>query len=293
MEVGESTPFDAVIPFHPKDTAVLSYCVASLRRYVTGLRNIYVISKDDPEEDDIIWIPESTFPFTLSDVAAVIKSTNQREGWYLQQLLKFYAFRVITGVLPHVLIFDSDCVVCRPIRFISPEGRIYLDWNPKQEHLEYFRHAEAVMGDLFVLVDPEKSGITDHMMVYKPHLEELLQRMEARSPNNKAAWQILLEAVDSSQYNKSGMSEYEIYFNYVLTWFPEEYAFRQLERGAGTSFRAFTEGSAMSDIIAFHAWGVDKHKNEIEISRMGVRASGGTDSELPGSSCSSDLPAQK
>ena len=87
--------------------------------------------------------------------------------------------------------------------------------------------------------------------------------MEARAPNNKAAWQILLEAVDPSQYNKSGMSEYEIYFNFVLKWFPEKYSFRQLQRGAGTSFRAFTEGSAVSDIIVFHAWGVDKHKNEL------------------------------
>lgn len=293
MPADESRAFDAVIPFHPKDTAVLSYCVASLRRYVAGLRNIYVISKDDPEEDDIIWIPESAFPFTLSDVAAVIKSSNQREGWYLQQLLKFYAFRVIPGILPHTLLFDSDCVVCRPIRFFSPEGKIFLDWNPGQEHLAYFRHAEAVMGDLFVLADPDKSGITDHMMVYQPHLEGLLNKIEVRAASNKSAWQILLEAVEPAEYNKSGMSEYEIYFNYVLTWFPEEYAFRQLERGAGTSFRAFTEGSAISDIIAFHAWGIDKHKNEIEMSRMGVTASGGTDSELPGPPDSSDRPAQK
>lgn len=274
MSVVESPPFDAVIPFHPKDAEVLSYCVAGLRRYAKGLRNIYVVSKEQPDEDDILWIPESLFPFTKADVAEIIQSTNGREGWYFQQLLKLYAFEVITDILPHALLFDSDCVVCKPISFFSAEGKILLDFSETVKHAPYFTHARAVMGDLFHEVYPERSGIADHMMVHRPVMQGLLYKID----RSGQAWRILLEAVEPAERNFSGMSEYEIYFNYALTWFAEEYALRQLVRGAGTSFRALTEGSAKADIIAIHAWCVELHKTQIESSRIGGAVGDGTGS---------------
>jgi len=292
MPPSDSIDFDAVIPFHPKDSDVLPYCVFGLRKNVRGLRNIYVVSKDDPDEDDIIWIPESIFPFTIQEVATILQSTNGREGWYFQQLLKLYAFRVIPGILPHVLLFDSDCVVCRPISFFSPEGKIFIDWSEKQNHEAYFTHARTIMGDLFHQPDPEKSGITDHMMVYQEIMEELLCKIEHRA-NCRDAWQIWLEAVDPAQRNFSGRSEYEIYYTYVLTWFWEKYTPRQLTRGAGTSFGALTEASACTDIIAFHAWAVDLHRSQIGPSRIGGVASGEMGSEIPGPPGLSDPQALK
>jgi Family of unknown function (DUF6492) len=263
MASSDPIPFDAVVPFHPKDGNVLPYCVISLRRYTTGLRNIYIISKDDPEEDDTIWIPESSFPFTIADVQAIIQSTNGRAGWYIQQLLKLYAFRVIPGILPHALLFDADCVICRPVSFFRG-GKILLDWSEKQGHEAYFTHARAIMGDLFQQPDPEKSGITDHMMVHQPVMEGLLQKIESRG--NDEAWRLFLKAVNPAQRDYSGMSEYEIYYNYALTWFWEDYETRQLTRGMGTSFRALTEG-VDADIIAFHKWLVNLHETQIESSR--------------------------
>ena len=251
---------------------MLSYCFMGLRRYTTGLRNIYVVSKDDPEEDNITWIPESSFPFSIADVQAIIQSTNGREGWYFQQLLKLYAFRVIPGILPHALLFDADCVICRPISFFR-EGKILLDWSEKQGHEAYFTHARAIMGDLFQQPDPEKSGITDHMMVHQPVMEGLLQKIESRGfaktncMEDYQAWRVFLKAVDPAQRDFSGMSEYEIYYNYALTWFWEDYETRQLERGMGTSFRALTEGSAQADIIAFHKWLVNLHETQIGSSK--------------------------
>jgi hypothetical protein len=232
------------------------------------------VSKEQPDEDDILWIPESLFPFTKTDVAALVQSTNGREGWYFQQLLKLYAFEVITDILPHVLLFDSDCVVCKPISFFDAEGRILLDFSDTVKHAPYFTHARAVMGDLFRDVYPERSGIADHMMVHRPVMQSLLYKID----RSGKAWRILLEAVEPAQRNFSGMSEYEIYFNYALMWFAEEYALRQLVRGAGSSFRALTEGSGEADIIAIHAWCVELHKTQIESSRIGVAVGGETGS---------------
>jgi hypothetical protein len=59
------------------------------------------------------------------------------------------------------------------------------------------------------------------------------------------------------------MSEYEIYYNYALTWFAEQHGLRQLKRGMGTSFRALTEGSGDAHIIAIHNWLVNLYKSQI------------------------------
>jgi len=274
MSVVESPPFDAVIPFHPKDADLLSYCILSLRRYAKGLRHIYVVSKEQPDEDDILWIPETLFPFTMADIAAIIQSTNGREGWYFQQLIKLYAFDVIADILPHALLFDSDCVMCRPISFFSPEGKILFDWSEGEKHAPYFTHARSVMGKLFREAYPMRSGIVDHMMVHRPVMQDLLNQIG----RGGQAWRILLEAVEPGQRNLSGMSEYEIYFNYALIWFPEEYCMRKLLHGTGSSFRALTEGSAHDDLITIHAWLVDLHKSQIESSRTGGVIEDGTGS---------------
>ena len=268
MLMDESTAFDAVIPFHSKDAAILPYCIMSLRNYAVGLQTIYVISKDDPEED-CVWIPEESFSFSIESVSEVIHSTNGRQGWYYQQLLKLYVFRDIPGIRSHVLWFDSDLVLCRPIRFFQ-DGKTLLDWSEPQGHAAYFEHGEKVLGDSFCQMTPDKCGIADHMMVSRPILEAMLMKIETRA--EKPAWIALLEAVDPKDWDFSGMSEYELYYNHALMWYAESHALRHLEKGRGTSFRALTEGSQSADMIAFHAWLTTLHNSQIESSRTGVTA---------------------
>jgi hypothetical protein len=225
------------------------------------------VSAEEPENlDDAIWISEAVFPFSKADIGSIIRSTNGREGWYYQQLLKLYVFRQIPDVLPQVLLFDSDLVICRPIEFISADEKVLFSWSPPQGHEPYFTHAKAVLGHQFIHVHPEKCGITDHMMVTRPILEELLQKIEVMH-GGRPAWRTLLEAVAPADWNFSGMSEYEIYFNYALAWHSDKHALRHLKVGKGTSFRALTEGSQTADMIAFHAWLAILHNSEIETAR--------------------------
>jgi hypothetical protein len=265
MAASEHPPFDAVIPFHSKDSDIIPYCVFGLRKNMKGLRNIYIVSAEEPEDlDDVVWVPESRFPFTKADVAAIIKSTNRREGWYLQQLLKLYVFRVIEGIHDHVLIFDADCVPCRPIEFFKA-GKILLDWTTEIIYEPYFAHATRVLRG-FHRVNPTISGIRDHMLFRRDILEGMLHKIEIYN-DCKEAWKVLLEAVEPGEYDKSGMSEYEMYYNYALTWWAEDHERRQLKRGCGSSIRALTEGSDSADFIVFHTWIMDEHKNDIESSK--------------------------
>ena len=96
MDTENPIQFDAVVPYHDKDALILPYCLEGLRKNTRGLRKIYIVSKEEPEDvEDFTWIPESSFPFSFKDIAKFIHSTNNRHGWYYQQLLKFYAFKVI------------------------------------------------------------------------------------------------------------------------------------------------------------------------------------------------------
>ena len=114
--------YDAVIPFHKKDALILPYCVAGLKQNAEGLGNIYIISAENPEEEDCEWIPESAFPFTKEDICSYIPKP-ERTGWYLQQLLKLSAFSVIKTDKPYILIFDSDCVMKKPVSFFQASFR--------------------------------------------------------------------------------------------------------------------------------------------------------------------------
>lgn len=245
--------FDAVIPYHPKDSDVLPYCILGLRRYAVGLRNIYVVSKEDPEED-CIWVAESEFPFDMS-----IITCKERQGWYLQQLIKMYAFRCIK-TLDHILLYDSDCVMCKPVSFFK-DGKILLDWaeNP---HEPYFVHAKYVLPD-FKQHDPSVSGICDHIMTRRDIMESLLQKIKAY--RGKEAWRTLLEAVHPMEHKYSGMSEYELYYNYALINYPEVHAQRRINRKWLTSMRELQTTTV--EIGVLHSWFI--YKKETESSRTG------------------------
>jgi len=154
--------------------------------------------------------------------------------------------------------------MCRPVSFFKDE-QILLDWADDTPHSPYFVHAKYVLPD-FKQHDPSISGVCDHIMTRRDIMESLLQKIEGYS--KKAAWQALLEAVHPMEYSKSGMSEYELYYNYALTYYPNEHRLRRLERVFGVSICALKE-SQTSDIISFHAWAVDLNKKRIELSRTG------------------------
>ena len=268
MAMNELTPFDAVIPVHPKDESTLHYCLLGLRANTKGLQNIYLVSKDEPEDcEGCIWVPESSFPFSVTDISG------GRAGWYVQQLVKLYAFRVIGGILPHVLLLDADTVICRPVEFFD-QGKICLDWC-ETIYPPYFAHGFAVLGHTFVY-DPTKSGIADHMMVHHPVMENLLQTIEQRL--EKPAWKALLEAVVERE--GSGMSEYELYFNYALTWYADNYVLRRLVRKWGASLGELQRDSATNDMISFHSWYSLEHssRNQTESAKTAVTEEGETGS---------------
>lgn len=252
------TPYDVIIPYHEKDSDILPYCIDGLRKHITGFRNIYIISKECPDiDDDIIWIAESAFPFTVEDVGIHIKSTNAREGWYYQQLLKLYAHRVIPGLLPHHMILDSDNVFIRSVEFFKGDT-ILLDYGGLYVP-EYFEHMKKLLPKDFETTSKE-SGVTDCIIFMTSILDDLFKRIEIH--HGCPVWEAFLKCVEPETYNKSGMSEYEIYFQFVLAQYPGAYELRQIKRSWGVNLNELKRTDV--DVIAFHDWFRDWQTGKIK-----------------------------
>ena len=115
-------PIDVVITVGPNDIDILPEQIKYTRKNVMNCRNIYLISYDPTIcIPDCITIDEKIFPFSKETVEQVL-GKNSRNGWYLQQLLKFYAAEVVPDILDRFVCIDSDTFFVRPIEFVNPHN---------------------------------------------------------------------------------------------------------------------------------------------------------------------------
>ena len=70
-----------------------------------------------------------------------------------------------------------------------------------------------------------KSGITHHMIFQREIMLDLFNKVEEY--HGEEFWKVFLTLVDIEQ--KSGASEYEIYFNFIQTYYPNKIKVRKLK----------------------------------------------------------------
>ena len=216
-------PIDVVIPCIKKDQRTLDLVIAGIKANVFNIRNVYLVA---PERLSInaTWVSESTFPFTQKDIAMQIfdndevkaneymMSKDSRTGWIYQQLLKFYAPFVIPGISQNVLILDADTVFLRPVKFQAQSGAALF--NPSPEYYPpYFEHAQKVIPG-FRKIFGQYSGVSHHMLFQRCVLEDLFQTI--RNTHNVEPWIALVKNIGKKDLFGSGLSEYEIYFNFLF-----------------------------------------------------------------------------
>jgi hypothetical protein len=228
---------DVVMPTVIKDIDTLLLAINGCLNYVTGLRNVYIICKKEIcaelakeilikfEKNSVKFIDENIFPFTLDDVAK-LHTKNNRNGWYYQQLLKLYAYKVIDGISDNVLIVDSDTVFLKKTNFI--DNGIALYCTGKEYNVPYFTHMHKLHPSLCKMYPEnlELSGICHHMLFQKYVLDELFELVEKY--HKCSFWEAFLKCVNKNAYLGSGASEYEIYFNYVLSMHGDKAKIRNL-----------------------------------------------------------------
>lgn len=204
-------PIDVVIPFHPKDRLMLPLCVAGVKKNLQAIRNVYIVCEDDPKISETLWIAETLLPFSKSDITEQLDEQFQwRTGWYLQQLCKIYAGKVISNLSENYLVIDSDSIFLKPVQLLNEFGAPTLNTNTHQgQNPNYFAHMEKLNPKL-QKAHP-KSGISHFMLMKQQIWLEIIALVE--SYHHQIFWKVFLKHIQ----HHSGASEYEIYFHYIIS----------------------------------------------------------------------------
>ena len=220
--------YDIVIPVGPKDVDIFLKQVEYTKRNCIGHRSIYVVAASSVEAlvanvPNITFINEEIFPFKLHLLHTYAGSTeSKRNGWYFQQLVKLYAGS-IPGILDCWLVVDTDTFFLKPVEFI--ENNICLYATGIEHHHPYFTHMATLIPGL-TQVKP-MSGICHHMIFEQKWVKEIMNITEQQW--NLPFWQAFISAIDKDEYPTSGASEYELYFNYMLTYHSDSIRIRPLQ----------------------------------------------------------------
>jgi Family of unknown function (DUF6492) len=159
---------------------------------------------------------------TLADLRQLsLPGFPQGAGWYFQQLAKL-AFCFREPDRHHYLIWDADTIPLRPMEFFDNAGRMIFT-TATEEHQPYFDTYRKLLRE-----DPRRefSFISQHMIVQKSILREMLGKIESNFPGEDSwAWKIMrnLEGTGTNLF-----SEYEMLGHYVKNHYPSSATYRGL-----------------------------------------------------------------
>ena len=256
--------FDIVIPVGPKDFNLQSLQLEYTRKNIIGYRNIYIIldlniikklNKEsikarfpNGKEENIIYIDENIFPFNKQTISLYHKKYNKdRNGWYLQQLIKLYSGIFIPGILEKYLVIDTDTFFLKPTSFIN-NGKCLYSYG-KEYHKPYFSHMKKLYSD-FDKVYIDKSGICHHMIFETVYIKELFEKVE--TVHKKEFWVLFL--LFSDLPDPSSASEYEIYFNYMFKYHKDKVEIRELQWKNVGDIKNIknNENNENNDFVSYH-----------------------------------------
>jgi len=221
-----SLQFDIVVCVGPRDNDIVGSSISLNKKNIIGYRNLYLVCTDPTiTVEGAIVIDETFFPFTMKDMEDRF-GKNHRNGWYLQQLLKFYSGTVIPGILPHYLVVDSDTHFLKPTTFFTEDGKLMLTTGT-EFHEPYFSHMNRLHPTL--KKTHPLSGICHHCFFDTECVFQLFRLVEEHHKNKKAFWEIFLQVINKGEYLGSGASEYEIYFTYMYIYHREKIHIRKLQ----------------------------------------------------------------
>jgi hypothetical protein len=216
---------DFLITCHEKDFPSLNLCINGIKKNISNLNNIFVISNKNPNIQDIIYISEDRYKPYI-DIQKIIENFElqnsnftYRSGWIYQQFLKLFSAKVIPELTDSYVIVDSDTIFIKPILF-DPEKFYYC--KADEYHIPYITSIKNILG---IEKTIGFSTISHHMIFHKKILNEMIESVEKRFNSN-----LFFDCVlDSINYNEiSTLSEWDLYSNYILINHPGMCEHRQL-----------------------------------------------------------------
>lgn len=277
---------DVVIPVHEKDLRTIEHCIKGIKRNVQSLRNVYIVSKAS-YSDNAIWFDEAKFPFSYNKIKEL---TNGRSvGWAYQQLLKLYSPLVIPNILSNVLIVDADTIFYKKVNFFQDGIPLYnlskdLDLYKSEFHHETCKHIKSLLPQI-VTKYPEifnneiktysqtcekflnklnfatirdrgcakyiKSAVCHHMLFQKNIIKHLFEVVRKTEKSDCEFYEIFLKKFG----NLGFVSEYNLYFYFLITFHPQNYKIRMLNYKNTSIFRPLFEMMrGKYDYCSYHSY---------------------------------------
>jgi hypothetical protein len=214
-----------------RDLPVYRATYQSLRRHLPESEIHVITKKEDFQKFSktcgpnlVLWDESNLLPqMTLGELRKMpLPFFPKGAGWYFQQFLK-YAFVNVSNDDEYYLIWDADTVLLRPIEFFTPDGKPFYT-TAAEHHIPYFETYQALFG---TKANRDFSFISQHQVICKSILREMLSTIESRNPQSKSwAWAIM----ENLCGNGSNLfSEYETYGHYIKSVNPDSFVVRNLE----------------------------------------------------------------
>lgn len=207
--------FDVVVPFHPKDSDILPWCVRGIAMNVAAARILVVSQRSEKERVESIgatWVDEDS----IIDGLRHSSLRHERWGWFFQQLLKYGAFRVVNT--KHYLVVDADTIFLRRVAFLDNNKPLYC--TSTEFHQPYFDTFQQLLG---FAANREWSFTTHHMLYETRLVEEMLQAFRGEGP-----WWARVLNLSLLKNPPGSLNEQETYGHYIKALHPGSFGIRPL-----------------------------------------------------------------
>lgn len=228
---------DVIIPTHEKDLDTLNICIEYAKKNVIDVNEVYYVSRNKLTNNGI-WIPESSFPFTLEDVTNKV-GKHWRTCWYYSGLIHSMASIIIPNIKKYVLIIDSDTIILKPTKFIE-NGISLFNVSPRDGLPCYYEHMTKLIPSL--KKQYHWSGVCHHIVINREILDDMIKRVE--KIHNKSYWDAYIDVTlepyhslgEHTQKDVIGKHEsgqgratfYELYFSFALQYHNDKVRIRKL-----------------------------------------------------------------
>jgi len=254
LEKSNIKTIDFLIPCHPKDFPSLIMSVNGIKKNISSLNKIFVVSCDNPNIEEVIHIPEERY-YSFIDKNKIkkiysLKNPNliHRSKWIYQQFLKLYSAKVVPELTDSYVIVDADTIFLNDVSFDIDK---FYFCKAEEYHKPYLEPIKK-------LLDIEDtigfSTICHHMIFNKQKLNEMISIVEKKY-NSQSFFDCVLSILDYAE--ASCMSEWDLYSNYMILNYPEMCAQRQLN---WTDIHSIPSSSLLNslkdeyDFVSCHAY---------------------------------------
>jgi hypothetical protein len=215
---------DVVIPTCLKDIDTLNLVIKGVKKNISMLGTIYIVCHPNLKHKltEGIFVDETHYPFSIQDVAEEIFGNRDHpgnheraQGWWYQQLLKLYSYKVIKNISSNILIVDSETVFYN--KYIPIKDNIAYYAVSNEINNQYRNHMKLLLPDISIYKNTI-SGICHQMLFQKHVLQNLFDRVEYyhKTSIHVPFWRLMLKV--AKQNSRLEYSEYDLYFNFMLTF---------------------------------------------------------------------------